>query len=69
MILTHYDSNGKKTVYESDVTDIHPLDLGAMLSEPGEPREVLAFDRQLVIVNGKIYNQTVEIPAKTTVLV
>lgn len=64
MKVTHYDRDTeKKTIFEGEPIDIHPYDMAELL-ETG--KELLVLDRQIVVLDGKLYNQTVEVPQVTT---
>jgi hypothetical protein len=65
MKLTRYDLDGTKHVYEGEPVDIHPYDFGALLEDTVAP-EIVTLPVQILVVNGTLYNQTVEIPAVTT---
>jgi hypothetical protein len=64
MKLTYYDRiTEEKTVFEGDPIDIHPYDMAELLESHSE---LFTLPVQIVVVDGKLYNQTVEIPAVTT---
>lgn len=65
MKITRYDSSGMKHNYEGEPIDIHPYDMCELLSGT-RVGEVSILPAQIIVVDGKLYNQTTEIPAKTT---